>query len=285
MVAGAPQGRKGSMSPLSADVDAIAHEVLDATRQRRQITPFSERDAAFDLPRAYAVTAALRRLQIERGQTQVGRKIGFTNRTMWAEYGVFAPIWGDMYASSVHEIPEQGCQFPLHGLIDPRLEPEIAFGLSATPHAGMDERALLRCVGWVAHAYEVVQSIFPGWRFSAADVVASGGLHGALLLGPRRTLEPAEEDWLQLFREFRVELFRNESLVERGEAANVLDGPLSALRHLVQMLSQDQQNAPLRAGEIITTGSLTRAYAIAPGERWTTRLSGLPLPGLSVEFA
>jgi 2-oxo-3-hexenedioate decarboxylase len=47
----------------------------------------------------------------------------------------------------------------------------------------MDETALLACIDWVAHGFELVQSIFPGWKFSAPDAAAAFGLHGALLIG------------------------------------------------------------------------------------------------------
>ena len=41
----------------------------------------------------------------------------------------------------------------------------------------MDEAALLaRRVG---HGFEIVQSIFPGWKFSTADTVGAFSLHGA----------------------------------------------------------------------------------------------------------
>jgi 2-oxo-3-hexenedioate decarboxylase len=36
---------------------------------------------------------------------------------------------------------------------------------------------------------------------------------------------------------------------------------------------------------MITTGTVTRAFPILPGERWTTRLVGLDLPGMDVTFA
>jgi 2-oxo-3-hexenedioate decarboxylase len=48
----------------------------------------------------------------------------------------------------------------------------------------MDERTLLESIDWVAHGFEVVQSVFAGWQFSAPDAVAAFGLHGALLIGP-----------------------------------------------------------------------------------------------------
>jgi|SRR5882724_4543578 len=42
---------------------------------------------------------------------------------------------------------------------------------------------------------------------------------------------------------------------------------------------------PLAAGEIVTTGVITDAYPVAPGETWSTQLSGVPLAGLTIEFA
>jgi 2-oxo-3-hexenedioate decarboxylase len=101
-------------------------------------------------------------LREARGERVVGRKIGFTNRTIWAEYNVHAPIWGYMYQTTVHQLPSGGAETRLAGLAEPRIEPEIIFGLSAPPAADMDLPALIGCIGWVAHGFEIVQSIFPG---------------------------------------------------------------------------------------------------------------------------
>jgi 2-oxo-3-hexenedioate decarboxylase len=269
-----------------ARTDEIAREVDAALTSGRQVAPVSERVSGFDLPAAYAVTAALRSLRVGRGETHVGRKIGFSNRVIWAEYGVFAPIWGDMYASTVHDLKDGANTFALESMAEPRIEPEIAFGLAAAPRAGMDEAALIGCIGWVSHGYEIVQSIFPGWRFAASDVVAGGGVHGALLLGPRLAVTSGNRaDWLARLSDFEVELARNGEPIDRGHARNVLDGPLSALRHLVELLAADPHNPSLAEGEIITTGTVTRAFPIAAGERWTTRVFGLPVPALDVTFS
>ena len=50
-----------------------------------------------------------------------------------------------------------------------------------------------------------------------------------------------------------IELLRDGTVVERGHADNVLDGPLSALRHLVGLLARDPINLPLAIGDIVTT--------------------------------
>jgi 2-oxo-3-hexenedioate decarboxylase len=264
--------------------DAIAREILAASAARRQVAPFSERLTGFSLEDAYQVTAALRRLRQARGERPIGRKIGFTNRSIWAEYGVYAPIWGDMYDSTLRPL-EPGGGLDLGPLLEPRIEPEIAFGLGRAPEPGVDDTALLGCVDWVAHGFEIVQSIFPGWRFAAADTVAAYGLHGAYRIGPRHYLrDHAEIDWLSTLSGFEIELARDGAPIDRGKAANVLGGPLSALRHLVELLAGDRANPPLAAGEIVTTGTLTRAFQVAAGESWSTRLFGVPIAGIAIRF-
>jgi 2-oxo-3-hexenedioate decarboxylase len=265
--------------------DRIAAEVLAASAERRQIPPFTAGRSGFDLDAAYAVTAALRRARIARGERPVGRKIGFTNRTIWPEYGVYAPIWGDMYDTTLRDLGGIDDALDLAPLLEPRIEPEIAFGFKTAPQAGMSEAEILGCVDWIAHGFEIVQSIFPGWKFQAPDTVAAYALHGAYRLGPRRKISSKESaGWLKTLQSFEIELSKDGKLIDRGKAVNVLDGPLSTISHLLDVLSRDQGNSPLQAGEIVTTGTVTRAFPVAPGETWQTRVIGLPLDGIALRF-
>ncbi|MGA7391200.1 MAG: hypothetical protein WBL40_07070 [Terrimicrobiaceae bacterium] len=52
---------------------------------------------------------------------------------------------------------------------------------------------------------------------------------------------------------------RDGTVADHGCATNVLGEPVSALRHLVDILVHDQVNPALAAGEIVTTRTLTRA--------------------------
>ena len=139
------------------DIQAVAAEVFATLDTGRQISPFSSRLSSFNLEDAYRVTAAMRQMRESRGEMPVGRKIGFTNRTIWAEYNVYAPIWGYVYDRTVHDLAEIGDTFSLTHLAEPRIEPEIVFRLAVAPVPGMDEKTLLACVDWVAHGFEVVQ--------------------------------------------------------------------------------------------------------------------------------
>jgi 2-oxo-3-hexenedioate decarboxylase len=266
-------------------VQMVAAEAFDLLDTSRQVAPFSSRIPRFDLDDAYRVTAAVRQMRETRGEIPLGRKIGFTNRTIWDEYQIGAPMWGYIYNRTVRDLADLGTTVSLAGLAEPRIEPEIIFGLAMAPEPGMDERALLGCIDWVAHGFELVQSIFPRWEFTLPDTVAAYGLHGMLLVGPRHSLVEHGGDWLGNLSTFGIDLKRDGTVIDQGRASNVLGGPLSALTHLVEVLTSDPVNPPLAAGEIVTTGTLTRAFPVAAGETWRTELSGIALDGIAIRFA
>src|SRR5690606_29294674 len=130
-------------------------------------------DPAFSEADAYAVTAELRALRMARGERPAGRKIGFTNRNIWEEYGIFQPIWGDVYDTTLDETTPGGIVAVSH-LPEPRIEPEIVLGLERDLSPEMDIGEIAACIGWAAHGFEFVHSIFPQWRFRVADCVADG---------------------------------------------------------------------------------------------------------------
>jgi 2-oxo-3-hexenedioate decarboxylase len=273
----------GSPDALTT-AQAVAAEAFDVLDTGGQIAPFSSRLPRFDLDDAYCVTAAVRQMREARGERALGRKIGFTNRTIWDEYQIGAPMWGYIYDRTVGDLADVEGIVSLAGLAEPRIEPEIVFGLATAPALGMDERSLLGCAAWVAHGFELVQSIFPRWEFTLPDTVAAYGLHGRLVIGPRHSVTEHVDDWSRNLSTFRIDLKRDGTVVDQGQASHVLGGPVSALRHLVEVLASDPVNPPLAAGEIVTTGTLTRAFPVAPGETWTTELTGVPLDVIAVRF-
>ena len=213
--------------------------------------------SGLDLPAAYRQALAVRGLRMARGERPRGFKLGFTNRHIWQRYQVFAPIWGTVYDSTLAFCEGEG-EMALHGTCQPRLEPECVFGMSATPPAGAGLQALFECIDWVAPGFEVVQSHCADWKFSAPDTVADGGLHARLLVGRRVPVRSVAADAAGLEARLaaaRVVLYRDGQEVEAGTGANVLDGPLQALLHLLQAL-RDCPGAPaLQAGDVVTTGT------------------------------
>lgn len=272
------------MTTAQASIDEIAGRILAAGDAARAIPPISDAMPSFSLAEAYRVSAAIADRRVARGEGRLGWKIGFTNRTIWDEYGVHAPIWGPVYDSTVAAVrPPAVANCTLAALVEPRIEPEIVFRMAAVPDPAMDEAALIGCIDGVAHGFEIVQSLFPGWRFRAADTVAAFGLHGRLFVGPFAELgsPEARTNWLRMLAAFDVVLTCDGTVVDRGHGANVLDGPLSALLYFLRGLAE-VSGERLRPGDIVTTGTVTRAFPISAGERWSTQIEGLPLPGLAL---
>ena len=262
-----------------------AADLLQA-RDRAALIPLpSAAPEGLSLDDAYRLAAEVDDLRRKRGEQPRGWKIGFTNRSIWQRYGVHQPIWGRVWNSTLTLADHAEAEVSLAGLVQPRIEPEVVFGLKAGPRPDMDLQALQDCIEWVAHGVEIVHTHFDGWRFGgAADTVADFGLHGRLLVGPRVPVA----GWPNLSADLAalgMRLFQGDSEVDRGHGALVLDGPLSALRQWVQAMHAQCGGATAQAGEVVTTGTLTDAWTVAPGEVWRTEPDDQRLAALRLHFS
>jgi len=270
---------------MGADLVAIADRLIAAFDTATTLPPMSATTPDFTETDAYAVLAEIEARRRARGWQAAGRKIGFTNRTIWPRYGVWQPIWAHVWANTVHFAPEGEASLALQGFMLPRIEPEVVFKLNAPVPATDDPAAALACVEWMAPGFEIVQSPFPDRKFSAADCAAACGLHGALVVGrPIAITDENRVGLAALLPAFRLTLARGDKVMDSGIGANVLDGPLHALAHLARLLATQPQFPPLTPGEIITTGTITDAWPIASGEVWSSDYGVLGLPGLMVRL-
>lgn len=261
----------------------IVKTVKDAQDQVACIDPITRITPGFDLAAAYRVAAEIRSDRIVAGAKFVGRKIGFTNPQLWKQFGVNAPIWGAMYDDSVISAKDGQVVCALAPFCQPKIEPEIVFQFHKTPPADASMEELISSIGWVAPGFEIVQSHFQGWRFTAADAVADGSLHGLLIIGAPVSVQKLGDDMVACLEKVTVALSCNDLLRQVGKGENVLGNPLFALKHLIAQLARDGM-APIEPGEVITTGSMTEALSVLPGEQWSADFDGAPFDALSVVF-
>lgn len=234
---------------------------------------------------AYERALSVRQLRIARGEQPRGYKVGFTNRGIWPRYGVFAPIWGTVWNTTLSSCQGEG-ELSLAGTCQPRIEPECVFGLAATPPARASLQDLRDCIAWVAPGFEIVQSHLADWKFTAADTVADSGLHARLLVGTRIPAGELPRDAASFDAQLAaagITLTRNGETVDQGRGANVLDGPLLALAHFVAALRDCPGAADLQPDDIVTTGTWTDAWPVQRGEQWRAAFDA-PLAPLAVRF-
>jgi 2-oxo-3-hexenedioate decarboxylase len=261
--------------------DEAARQLLGAYDAVECVPLLTQQDPAFSLSDAFAVGSLLTERRMARGEQPLGYKIGFTNRGIWARYGVHAPIWGPVWNTTASLLAGAEANAAMQTLSQPRLEPEVVFGFARTPHPGMSEAELARCLDWVAHGFEIVHSHHEGWRFQAADCLADFALHGRLFVGPRVPVSRFADLGAEL-ASLQVELHGPQGLVETGVASIVLDGPFNALRLWVDAMARHTPGWPIRPGDFVTTGTITDAWPLIAGQRWHTVLSDPRLSGLTI---
>jgi 2-keto-4-pentenoate hydratase len=226
-------------------------------------------------------------MRIVRGEQPVGMKIGFTNRNIWPMHNVSHPVWAPVFRETVIHSPTNDFDIRLKHVCEPRLEPEIVLGFReglVPASSSMDD--VFAALDWVAHGFEIVQSPFPNWKFTAAEACAAQGLHSQLLIGSKINITGltrnavAFNQWLAALK---VTLRCNDQAVATGRGSNVLDSPLLALCHLLSELSKRGQK--LLPGAIVTTGTMTNAMPIAAGEIWETQFEQQSLPNLHLRLS
>ena len=262
---------------LIMDKMIIADEISKAISQTQQIVPFSKRGIFLSLQDAYDVAGLVKEsLGLP---PEIGKKIGFTNRNIWDVYNVNEPIWGPITSKSVSFAETSFQKIDLSQFCEPRIEPEVVICLREKPRHYDEDLDIF--IDWIAPGFEIVDSIYANWSFALPDTIASGGLHGCLVIGKKLFINnDVERDLADL----KVRLFKDASFEEEGTGANVLDGPVSAVRYLHKSLAAIKNQVLLSSGDIITTGTMTDAKPVFPGEKWTGKFEGIIESDLSVEF-
>lgn len=236
--------------------ELLAGELIQAEMTRTPIAPLSQRWPGLDRQGAYAIQAIITEWRLAEGRRPVGKKVGYTNLEAQRAKGLDEPMWAEAFAA---DLAPDGT-LPVGRLIAPRVEPEIAFLLGRDLHGpGVDEAAVLQATAELLPALEVVDSHYVDGRFNGLEGIADSGVHACLVLGTTG-VSPAGLDLAAL--EGRLE--RNGQLIARGAGAAVLGHPARAVAWLANALGASGRW--LRAGEVISSGTLAGAHSIVPGD-------------------
>jgi 2-keto-4-pentenoate hydratase len=219
------------------DTATIAKELLDALDRGGTIRSVVERHPGFDWNDGYKVAADLLTLRQQRGERPVGRKIGFTNRNIWPEYGATSPIWAPVYDRTLVFTENHRATVSLRDAARPRLEPEIAFKLKAALPSGVSDPAqILQAIEWLAPSFEIVDCHFADWKFKPADAAADFSFHWRLIIGTPHAVGASDiEALVASLRDCELTLRRDGTIMDRGVGANALGHPATALVFLAEI--------------------------------------------------
>ena len=274
------------MTRPRADIAAIASRLIAAHDAVTTIAPITATDPAFDVAAGYDVLREIQARRVADGWIPVGRKIGFTNRTIWPRYGVYLPMWAHVWASTVRHATADRATLSLESFVAPRIEPEVVFKLNGPVPAAGDALAVLACVEWIAPGFEIVQSHFPDWKFAAADCTAAFGLHAALVVGTPIPVTAHNRAALAAALPGFALTLPAEMKSSTPVSEPTYSTALRSLSHTSPACLRGSHNfprsLPARSSPPVT---ITDAWPVAKGQTWTSDYGTLGLAGMTLAFA
>ncbi|WP_159877673.1 2-oxopent-4-enoate hydratase [Aquitalea denitrificans] len=242
--------------------DALYH----ALTTRTPIAPLSSRGPAFSLEDAYRVQQRFIERRLQAGESVIGKKIGLTSRAVMNMLGVDQPDFGQLLSGMLYN---DGESVPVASLIAPRAEGEIAFVLKRDLIGpGLTAADVLAATEGVMACFEVVDSRIADWKIQIQDTVADNASCGVFVLG-NQLVSPRGLD-LSLVG---MALEKNGELVATGAGAASLGHPVNAMVWLANKLGS--LGIPLKAGEVILSGSLAALVPVKVGDCLHMSLGGL----------
>lgn len=267
-------------------IQALAEEFLTAHKNGQMVQVLPSARPGFDLDAAYALETALKKIREGEGHPSVGRKVGYANKAVWRVFKLETLVWAHMYDDTVHYAENNVATLAIPRPRSLKIEPEIVFRLARPiTEPALDAAATLACVEWLALGFEIIDCPYPGWKFQPSDFVASFGLHAALVIGQKIPVTPDSLPQLvDKLPHFTVRMSKNGEFVEEGSGKNSLRSPVLCLAELGAAVVRGFPNEPLRAGELVSSGTLTAGHPTASGDRWTAEVAGLALPPLTLHL-
>lgn len=260
-------------------IAALARELYDARKQRRQLRHFSQRFPGMTIDDGYAVQRAWVRLEQADGRRIRGRKIGLTSRAMQLSSQIdepdYAPLMDDMFFA-------QGGDIPVERFIAPRVEVELAFVLGRPLRGpGVTLFDVLAATEYVTPALEIIDARIEQFdRDNRAprkvfDTISDFAANAGIVLGGR----PVKPDAVDL-RWVGAMLYKNGVIEETGLAAGVLNHPATGVAWLADKIAPHGEG--LEAGDVVLAGSFTRPTPAVAGD--TLHADYGPLGTVSFRF-
>lgn len=250
------------MLPIDT-IQALARELYEARKARKQVRHFSRRYPEMTIDDGYAIQRAWVQLEIADGRVIKGRKIGLTSRAMQQSSQIdepdYAPLMDDMFFA-------QGADIPIGRFIAPRIEVELAFILGKPlrgPNITLFD--VLRATEYVSPALEIIDARIEQFdredkrMRKVFDTISDFAANAGIVLGGR----PVRPDAVDL-RWVGAMLFKNGVIEETGLAAGVLNHPGTGVAWLANKIAPHDEE--LRVGDVVLAGSFTRPITAVAGD-------------------
>ncbi len=254
-------------------ITRLGDELYDALVNCRVVDPLTTRHPEITTSDAYLIQQRLNARRVEAGETIIGKKIGVTSKAVMNMLGVYQPDFGLLTDGMVYN---EGQAIPANTLIQPKAEGEIAFILKKDlVGPGVSAADVIAATEGVMACFEIVDSRIRDWKIKIQDTVADNASCGVFVLGDR-VVSPLDVD----LNTCGMVLEKNGEIVATGAGAAALGAPANAVAWLANTLGA--LGIPLKAGEVILSGSLAIMVPVVAGDSLRVSIGGIG--GCSVRF-
>ncbi|MEJ2393564.1 MAG: 2-oxopent-4-enoate hydratase [Candidatus Thiodiazotropha sp.] len=255
-------------------INELGDELFDALTNRKMIEPLTEREPEITIEDAYHISLRMVNRRVEAGENIIGKKIGVTSKAVQNMLNVHQPDFGYLTDRMVYGT---GDEMPVSELlIQPRAEGEIAFILKRDLFGpGVTNADVLRATEAVIPCFEIVDSRIRDWKIKIQDTVADNASCGLFVLGDN-AVDPRKVDLATA----GMVVEKNGELLSTGAGAAALGSPVNCVAWLANTLGRF--GIPLKAGEVILSGSLVPLEPIQAGDSMRVDIGGIG--GASVRF-
>lgn len=241
-------------------------ELYDALMTRHAVAPLTEREPDMTIDDAYRIQLRMVQRRCEKGEAIIGKKIGVTSKMVMDMLDVKQPDFGHLLSGMVFNESEA---ISVANLIAPRAEAEVAFMLKHDlTGPGVTAADVLRATDCVLPCFEIVDSRIKDWKIKIQDTVADNASCGIFILGGQAG-DPRKID-LALAG---MVLEKNGEIVSTSAGAAVQGSPVNAVAWLANTLGK--LGIPLKAGEVILSGSQSPLIPVEAGDHFYCRVGGL----------
>jgi len=238
-------------------IESFAREMAGIFRYHRLDRINTADLGALSLDQAYAVQERFLATRVAEGERALGYKVGCTSPAIRTQFGLSEPICGRLMSPRIYT---DGATLDISDYIECALEPELVLHIGSELNgSNLETSQLLRAISAVSPGIEVHNYRFWYGRPTSQELIASNGIHAALVVGRKYNLSPD----LDLTQE-RTTLFINGVETASGVGAEIMGGPLESLRWLLTHLLR--RNQGLRAGDLVIPGSATKLVHVSKGD-------------------
>jgi 2-keto-4-pentenoate hydratase len=254
------------MALTDGQIQEWAARLRQAEQSRSTLPPLTTTIPGITVADAYAIQLALIDMKKKAGAKVAGKKIGLTSQAMQRMLNVDQPDYGHILDNM---IVQDGSEFPVKELIQPKIEPEIAFILDRDLKGpGVTPMQVLAAARFVVPALEIIDSRIEGWKIKLCDTIADNASSARVVLGgPPRRVDQLDLKLIGMVME------KNGQVVHTGAGAAILGHPANAVAWLANAIGEF--GVALQAGEVVMPGAICAAVDVAAGDQLRASFDGL----------